>query len=70
MPSESSLDSGLRPPCQRGTVADPGLAGRTSAVMSSTRTSSSTWPAKTNASPGESQAMNDSSTWPSRRPLK
>ena len=67
---DTSLESGLRPPCQRGTVAAPGFAGRTSAVMFSTRISSSACPPKTKASPGESQAMNDSSTLPSRLPLQ
>ena len=68
MLSETSLESGQRPPSQRGITAEPGLPGFTYAVMLSTRMNSSRWPAKTKASPGARRAMNDSSTLPSRLP--
>ena len=50
--SASSVDSGIFAPIQRGTIAGVGGAGFTHAVISRTRTNSSTRPANTKQSPG------------------
>ena len=65
----SSVESGIRPPIQRGTAPLLPLARRTQAVMSRTRPAPASRPAKMKRSPGRSRAMNDSSTVPSRPPL-
>jgi hypothetical protein len=58
----------MREPAQRGTVGLRRGAARTKAVISRTRTSSSTRPAKTKQSPGDRRAMKPSSTEPRRAP--
>jgi hypothetical protein len=68
--SDSSEESGILAPIQRVITGDLEGAGRTHAVISRTRRNSSTRPANTKQSPGESIAMNDSSTCPSLRPLR
>ncbi len=66
----SCVESAILPPVQRGTCGAFAFAGVTHAVSSRTRTSSSTRPANTNASPGTSRAIKPSSTWPSAWPLR
>ena len=66
--ADSSVESGLRPPPQRGTVPLLDFARRTYAVISRTRASSSTRPENTNRLPGASFEMNDSSIVPSDFP--
>ncbi len=65
----SSVESGRRPPIQRGTALLFPFARRTQAVRSRTSASSRTRPAKMKRSPGRRRAMNDSSTVPSLPPL-
>lgn len=66
----SSVESGIRPPIQRGTAARRPLARRTQAVLSRSRTNSSSRPPNKKHSPGFSQLTNDSSTVPSLPPLR
>ena len=69
MASASVVDSGIRPPCQRG-VAPPPLAARTKAVWSRKRTNSSGRPANQNLSPAFMRATKLSSTVPSLAPAR